>query len=62
MFKRFDSELALIASCDAIDIVTPTIHHYNCALTALKNSKHLFIEKPITNTLEEAKKINSIDT
>jgi predicted dehydrogenase len=55
--KRFSSELELINSCDAIDIVTPTIHHYNCALIALKNSKHLFIEKPITNTLDEAKKL-----
>lgn len=55
--KRFNSEIELIEQCDAIDIVTPTINHYNCALTALKNSKHLFIEKPITNTLEEAKKL-----
>ncbi|MFY8029826.1 MAG: Gfo/Idh/MocA family oxidoreductase [Bacteroidia bacterium] len=54
---RFDSEMSLINACDAIDIVTPTIHHYQCALSALKNSKHLFIEKPITNTLEEAKKL-----
>jgi len=55
--KRFSSELELIGSCDAIDIVTPTIFHYSCAITALKNSKHLFIEKPITNTLEEGKKL-----
>ena len=54
---RIDSELELIDKCDAIDIVTPTIHHYACALTSLKKSKHLFIEKPITNTLDEAKKL-----
>lgn len=55
--KRFTSEAELINVCDAVDIVTPTIHHYNCAKNALKNSKHLFIEKPITNTLDEAKKL-----
>ncbi|MFN7689587.1 MAG: Gfo/Idh/MocA family oxidoreductase, partial [Bacteroidota bacterium] len=28
---RFYSEMTLINACDAIDIVTPTIHHYQCA-------------------------------
>ena len=37
-----------------MDIVTPTLSHYDCAVSAIRQSKHAFIEKPITNTLEEA--------
>jgi len=50
----FPSIEELIAVCDAIDVVTPTLSHYDCAALALRNSKHVFIEKPVTNTLEEA--------
>ncbi len=44
----------LIAAVDVVDVVTPTLSHYKCASLALRNSKHVFIEKPVTNTLEEA--------
>lgn len=47
----------LIEQVDVIDIVTPTLSHYDCAVKALRQSKHLFIEKPITNTVEEARKL-----
>jgi len=50
----FSSIEDLIKSSEAIDIVTPTLSHYNCALSALKETKHLFIEKPVTTTIEEA--------
>lgn len=53
----FDSLEQLTEKCDALDIVTPTLSHFTCAMHGLRNSKHLFIEKPITNTLEEAKKL-----
>jgi predicted dehydrogenase len=53
--KRFDSMEALIEQVDAIDIVTPTVTHYACASKCIKKSKHVFIEKPVTNTIEEAK-------
>lgn len=53
--KHFDSIGALLEDVDAVDIVTPTITHYNCASKSIKKSKHVFIEKPITNTIEEAK-------
>ena len=52
---RFDNYEDLIENVDAIDIVTPTLSHYDCAVKALKNSKHVFIEKPITHTVEEAR-------
>lgn len=44
---------SLIHAADAIDIVSPTTTHYELAKTCLLNGKHLFIEKPLANTLEE---------
>ncbi len=52
--KRFTDMEELIDACDAIDIVTATFNHFECAQKALKKSKHIFIEKPMTSTLEEA--------
>jgi len=56
----YDTIDALIADVDAIDIVTPTLSHYECAVSALRSSKHVFIEKPVTNTVEEAKSLMSL--
>lgn len=56
----FTSPDELISQCDAVDIVTPTVTHYELAASALKNSRHIFIEKPIANTLEEARKIMTL--
>ena len=55
--KPFDNMDQLIEAVDAVDIVTPTLSHFDCAGKALKLSKHVFIEKPITNTVEEAKQL-----
>lgn len=51
----FSSMDELMELCDVIDIVTPTVNHYECAVKALRNSKHIFIEKPLANTIQEAK-------
>jgi predicted dehydrogenase len=53
--KYFSSMDDLMDECDVIDIVTPTVNHYECAVKALRNSKHIFIEKPLANTIQEAK-------
>lgn len=53
--RPFGTIKELIEAVDAVDVVTPTLSHYDCASMALKNSKHVFIEKPITNTVDEAK-------
>ena len=55
--RAFDSIAALLAEVDVVDIVTPTLSHYECAEQALNAGKHVFIEKPVTNTLEEAEKL-----
>lgn len=55
--KAFESVEELIGSVDVVDVVTPTLSHYECASKALRASKHVFIEKPVTNTLEEAESL-----
>lgn len=47
----------LMDAVEAVDIVTPTLSHYDCARQALKKTKHIFIEKPLANTVEEAKEM-----
>jgi len=56
-YKSFDTISDLIASVDVVDIVTPTLSHYHCAVDAIKAGKHIFLEKPISNTVEEAEHI-----
>ena len=51
---HFGSEEELIDLCDAIDIVTPTTTHYDCAVIAIKKFKHIFIEKPLAYAITEA--------
>ncbi|MEX0967084.1 MAG: Gfo/Idh/MocA family oxidoreductase [Bacteroidia bacterium] len=55
--KAFDSIHELIREVDAVDIVTPTLSHFDCAKLALDHGKHIFIEKPLTNTIEEAREL-----
>ncbi|MBU2060865.1 MAG: Gfo/Idh/MocA family oxidoreductase [Bacteroidetes bacterium] len=56
-YKHFSTIASLIHAVDVIDIVTPTLSHYKCAKVAIKSGKHVFIEKPISNTIEEADEI-----
>ncbi|MBN2745549.1 MAG: Gfo/Idh/MocA family oxidoreductase [Bacteroidales bacterium] len=58
--KRFDSIESLVMASDVVDIVTPTVEHFACAELALKSSKHVFIEKPIVATVDEAQKLVAI--
>ena len=55
--KRFMDEAELIAAVDAIDVVTPTHLHFTVCEMAIKMGKHVFVEKPMANTIEEGKKI-----
>jgi len=56
-YKSFPSVEALVEAVDVVDIVTPTLSHYDCAVTAIQAGKHIFLEKPISNTVEEAEHI-----
>ncbi len=53
----FHSLEKLIENVDALSIVTPTLNHFKTAKLCIENKKHVFIEKPITVTLEEANKL-----
>lgn len=54
---HFDSIEDLLQVCEVVDVVTPTLSHFDCAQQALNAGKHVFIEKPITNTLTEAEEL-----
>ena len=49
VFKRPDVE--------AVSICTPTITHAEIALRAIESGKHVLVEKPMTNTVEEAEEL-----
>lgn len=48
---------AVLDAADALDIVTPTLTHFDLARKALSKGKHVFIEKPVTNTVAEANEL-----
>lgn len=48
-----ESTDAVIAACDAVDIVTPTLSHHDLAKAGLEQGRHVFIEKPLTHTVAE---------
>ncbi|NNG11169.1 MAG: Gfo/Idh/MocA family oxidoreductase [Arenibacter sp.] len=56
-YTFYDNINKLIDEVDVIDIVTPTLSHFECAKKAMEKGKHVFIEKPITNTLQEAEEL-----
>src|SRR5690554_563636 len=58
--KAFDTVEELLAVVDCVDVVTPTISHFEIAATAIKHSKHVFLEKPVTNTSSEARTLLSL--
>ena len=50
----------MLALVDAVDIITPTLSHFALAKQALEAGKHVFVEKPITNTPEEAEMLMNL--
>lgn len=59
-YTYFNKISELLDQVDVVDIVTPTTTHFENAVKAIEAGKHLFIEKPITATVEEADKIVSL--
>ena len=55
--ERFNTFEELLDNCDAVDIVAPTTQHYELCALALRKGKHVFVEKPLTNTMDEAKSL-----
>ena len=59
-YKSFSTMDNLIEACDIVDVVTPTLFHFDCAKKVLNAGRHLFIEKPITKTVKEAETIREL--
>jgi predicted dehydrogenase len=55
--KHFENTDELIDLIDAADIITPTQYHYSICENLLRKSKHVFVEKPMVNNMEEANEI-----
>ncbi len=54
---RFLDPDALVEACDVIDVVAPTNHHFECCERAIRKGKHVFVEKPLANTMDEARQL-----
>lgn len=54
---RFDDAETLIDASDAVDIIAPTTAHFSLCKAAIIKGKHVFVEKPLANTMEEAKEL-----
>ena len=58
--KALDNYREILNSCSIIDIVTPTDTHFNLAEEAMLASKHVFIEKPVCETLTQLDRLLEI--
>jgi predicted dehydrogenase len=55
--KRFEDMYSLLDAVDAVDIITPTQFHFPVCEAALRKSKHVFVEKPLANNMDEARQL-----
>ncbi len=58
--RRYTNAEELMDACDAVDIIAPTISHFDLCDMALRKGKHVFVEKPLANTMEEAREITKL--
>ena len=54
---RFLDADTLIETCDALDIVAPTNFHFDLCEKVIRKGKHVFVEKPLANTMEEGRQL-----
>ncbi len=54
---RYNDAEKLIDDCDIVDIVAPTVFHFELCEAAIKKGKHVFVEKPLANTMDEAREL-----
>ncbi|TMI86326.1 MAG: Gfo/Idh/MocA family oxidoreductase [Bacteroidetes bacterium] len=52
--KRYKDPGQLLTEIDAADIVAPTDHHFSLCEAAIRKGKHVFVEKPLAQTMDEA--------
>ena len=56
----FETIQGLIDNVDCLDVVTATLSHFEVAKCAIQARKHVFIEKPLTETIDEANKLQRL--
>lgn len=54
---RFLEAEALMSVVDMVDIVAPTNYHFELCKLAIRKGKHVFVEKPLANTMDEAREL-----
>lgn len=54
---RFPDPESLIDACDVIDVVAPTPIHFSLCSIAIRKGKHVFVEKPLANSMDEAREL-----
>jgi predicted dehydrogenase len=58
--RAFGSFEEAMASAEALDIATPSLSHFELAAAAVRAGKHVFIEKPVTSTIEQARTLKAM--
>ena len=60
--RCFDSYESLLNEVDVVDIVSPLYKHFEFISIALRKSKHIFIEKPVTESEDEGRSLISLSS
>lgn len=55
--KRFNKPETLLNKCDAVDIIAPTTFHFELCAAAIRKGKHVFVEKPMADTMAQGKQL-----
>jgi predicted dehydrogenase len=55
--RRYLDPESLMDAVDIVDIVAPTTYHFDLCKMAIRKGKHVFVEKPLAHTMEEAREI-----
>ena len=55
--RRYADVATLVAEIDAADVVAPTDHHFALCEAVLRAGKHVFVEKPMANTIDEGRQL-----
>ena len=58
--NKFNSIDEAIDNADAVIIASPTIYHFEIAKKAVEKGKHVLVEKPMTETYEQALELESL--
>lgn len=58
--KAYAQCTPLIQDCDVLIIASPTTTHFDYAIECINAGKHVFVEKPVTSSLEEARQLKQV--